>query len=205
MGFASQELSYHEVCQNAIWNLELGTDISEEDWWELFPNFIRNIFPTKLRFLQYCLLSKAITTNVLRNKWDIEISPNCEFCQDAQETILHVFCECELVENLWKKAEQWIQSLFGIQISFSKELIIFNNYKGVASKLMNTFIIILKQLIYSCKCQKIVPTFELYTDKSNYWYQLERLTAIDAQQFDKFNKISRSERIPHAGSYWLLL
>ena len=78
-----------------IWNLELGTNFNHEQWWNLFPEFLEMIKPVKLRYFHYRYITKTLTTNVKRNKWNKEVSPLCSFCQDSPEIVSHLFFECK--------------------------------------------------------------------------------------------------------------
>ena len=53
------------------WQHELKLDKQDDITWKnLLPEFFRMIKPTKLRYFQYRVLTKTLTTNVLRGKWD---------------------------------------------------------------------------------------------------------------------------------------
>ena len=53
-------------------------------------------------------------------------SPFCAFCEDAEETILHMFWECPKVQDFWIEIQGWLQKHFEhcTNVTFSKELII---------------------------------------------------------------------------------
>ena len=55
----------------------------------------------------------------------------CTFCDQVTETTQHLFVECEIIKKLWKSLARWINYMFGIDIVFSPELIIFNDYQGL--------------------------------------------------------------------------
>ena len=47
------------------WDVEnVTTDMTTDDWWALFPDFMQCIKPVKLHFLQYRILTQALTTNI---------------------------------------------------------------------------------------------------------------------------------------------
>ena len=49
----------------------------------------------------------------------------CTFCHNHSETIFHLFIECQYVENLWKRLEQWIYEKCNILFDFSHIEILF--------------------------------------------------------------------------------
>ena len=64
---------------------------------------------TKLRSFQYRLINFAIVTNVQLCKWKVKDSPKCTFCNDKEETYLHLFAQCQTVHNyLWMPLQKWL-------------------------------------------------------------------------------------------------
>ena len=86
-----------------IWNNELNSQMSIQDIWDLFPYFLKQVKPTKLRQLQYRLLTRSLVTNYKCNKWDHNVSKTCAFCNEHTETIHHLFVDCPKVRQLWEK------------------------------------------------------------------------------------------------------
>ena len=35
-----------------LWAIDIGTNIVDEDWWNLFSNFLKQVYATKLRYMQ---------------------------------------------------------------------------------------------------------------------------------------------------------
>ena len=90
-----------EFSSKLIWTQDIGRQISDEDWWQIFPDFLREVYATKLRFFQYRVLTRTLTTNLRRSKWTKTIGPECEFCGKKSETLLHLLFEYEKVFPLW--------------------------------------------------------------------------------------------------------
>ena len=109
---------------------------------------------TKLRYFQYRLLNKDILTNVRRAKW-ADISTKCSFCQCEEETILHIFLECEIVNKIWSALRKWFQKKSKQSVVTKTEIILNNTEDQFA----NVIILIIKQYIYASKCQNKTPSF----------------------------------------------
>ena len=62
-----------------LWESELGCAMSEDHWWSLYPLTLKCAKMPKLRYFQYRLLNKALTTNVMHNRWNKQISDLCIF------------------------------------------------------------------------------------------------------------------------------
>ena len=171
-----------------IWMQELRLDIEiTADSWANILNAPRTIkSSSKLRLLQYKLVNRTLVLNLLRSKWNRETSPLCKFCYTKNETIMHLFYECKLVQKLWKSLTRWAAYHFKIDIEITPELVIFNNYLGTLKRLINNMLLIMKQYIYSTKCKKNELTFCDYANVLHYYYTLEKIYARDGDQIKKF-------------------
>ena len=80
----------------ALWEMELKLTMKMEDFnylWVAFPCVVK---PSKLQNFQYRILTRSLTFNVLRNKWNPQINAKCKLCHKEEETMYHFFCTCEI-------------------------------------------------------------------------------------------------------------
>ena len=101
------------------WREDLGTefveDISQFGQEHLRIYKVTNV--TKYRSFQYRMLQRAIVTNVQLYKWGIKDTSMCTFCNLYEESVIHVFCECEIAMQLWQHVKGYLQNNFvGIEI-----------------------------------------------------------------------------------------
>ena len=171
-----------------IWNNELKLNINEEGWWDMYPIFLSQVKPVKLRFLHYRFITKSLTTNIKRHKWDKNVPPLCSFCQTSDETLQHLFVECKDIEMIWRHLEKWIKYFLNVEVMFNSELICLNNYLGKRKDLINMIIVIVKQYIYACKCLNEKPTCQGSIEKLWYWYRIDKEIARDRNRLVKFEK-----------------
>ena len=75
---------------------------------------------TKLRWFQYRILNRFLTTNSFMCKIGQRIDNVCTFCKKEAETIEHLFVECKVVTNIWSKLQIWIQIKLGIPVVLSR-------------------------------------------------------------------------------------
>ena len=137
------------------WNNELNIGLDKADWENIRIETFKLSLSVKLRWFQYRLLSRRLTTNTTRNRWDKAISPLCNYCQVTDETVLHLLTECPPVKKMWNCLHKWIKYFFKLDIKLNPSLIILNNYenfRGDDHKFINTCILIGKQYIYAQKC-----------------------------------------------------
>ena len=158
------------------WQTELKTQWSDDEWEKIRKYGLQIDQAPKLRMFQYKLLSKKITTNVHRNRWDREISDKCSFCQEKSETVIHLLWECELIKNFWRKLFKWLEYICKIKCNnISLEMIITNQCKGKPNReLLETIILIAKQYIYACKCLGEKVRINVYLEKLHRMYIVNR-------------------------------
>ena len=181
---------YQDGCRsNWERDLDLAIDELKELWNSLYQETRSNTNAAKLRFLQYKILNRILTTNITRAKWDKNVSPFCAFCGAHKETMVHLLFDCAIVQNLWKALKKWLKYFFKIEIEWTKELVILNNYRGKNRKFTNTVILILKQYIYSAKCKQEIPKFSNFSSVLHYWYNIEKTAAWQSKRVTLFTKI----------------
>ena len=73
-----------------LWNTSINFSITNEEMWSLYPEFLKQVKHTKLRYFQYRVLTQTLATNVKQNHRDPQISKNCTFCQNEPELITHL-------------------------------------------------------------------------------------------------------------------
>ena len=71
--------------------------MDEVEWNYIHYANIKCTIETQLRSSYFKLFHKAICTNQFLHRIGRIDSPNCYFCNNLPETILHLFCECEKV------------------------------------------------------------------------------------------------------------
>ena len=149
---------------------------------------MKTIKPTKLQYLQYRVLTRKLTTNIIRHKWNTHISEYCTFCQTEKETIRHLLVECPKVTVLWENLTKMFRCLLRISVNLDPMTIIVNNYKGPCMHMVNSAIIIMKQYIYACKCYEEQPIFVKYMGKLSYSYHIEKTHAFQTGKIEALNK-----------------
>ena len=165
-----------------VWQRQLGLQINDDMWSGNYKKILRQVKPYKLRYLHFRIITRTLTTNVLRNKWKPEVSPLCTFCQADNETILHILFDCPKVKKIWTIVEKALNYYCGLRINLTAQMVIMNNYAGKCKELINSAFIILKQVIYSSKCKGDIPSFNVFMSKVSYWYEIDKAYETGNQQ-----------------------
>ena len=99
---------------------------------------------------------KAIAFNDFLFKINRKDFPICDFCKKFSESIIHVFCECEHVDPIWKNLVKIIQDKHDIDFSITN----FDKMFGIHDDNFLTYIFLcVKYYIYVCKFQNKKPNF----------------------------------------------
>ena len=140
------------------WQSTMHTDLDFNGFIKLFRNIKKCTNHAKLRSFQIRLLNNAIITKKELKKWNIVSNDNCHFCNSAQETVIHLFYECPNAKYCLKKVVEYTNKRTGMENfadRISAENVIFNNFTGDNSQLINFLLLVMKQFIYAQKCRQL--------------------------------------------------
>ena len=90
--------------------------------------------------------------------------PLCSFCGHEMETILHLFCNCNVIKMFWEHLNTLLvyKCVHCQNISFSEELIIFGTKKGVDTDItVELIILVAKFLLYKKNPQRSRPVLNV--------------------------------------------
>jgi len=62
-----------------------------------------------MRVFQYKMLNNVLYLNKKLHQFGKKNSPLCSFCNVAEETPEHAFCECSYTQNLWNQLTTFLQ------------------------------------------------------------------------------------------------
>ena len=170
-----------------IWNVNLGTEYSKDDWAKIRTDSFYLTLSVKLRYFQFRLLSNRITTNYERSKWDKNISPNCQQCNTLMNP-LHILVECKIAKKIWEALAKWLKYMCNIELQVDARTIVINNYKGTYAPLTNTIILITKQHLYAANCLGETPRITSILDKIKDLYYVEWNIAQQNENMTKHTK-----------------
>ena len=197
MSFVCKDM-YHELLKTKVhipeqyvimWGKLLDTDIDEIDWYNSYTDCFAWTISTKLRSFYYQLRVGDIMTNKKLVKMKIKEDPNCTWCTNNTQDLLHLFWECTKVNYLWIYLSKWISSCIGCHLEIKKELIFLHDIDaGNYTTIINLIILITTRYIYVCKCLDHLPTFQGLLKKVSEIEYLERKISIQKGKLYYHNK-----------------
>ena len=163
------------------WKEEIGLDLPQGAY--SFAREIQNIYKvtniTKYRSFQYRLLLRGVVTNIQLYKWNIAPNERCYFCQQERESIVHLMCNCEIIKAIWNQVALYIKERFDVKrINISTKSIIMNQLVQQKGHAANFICLIVKQYIYSTRCQGKSVTLQGIKNKIRQIESVEKYIAI---------------------------
>ena len=175
-----------------FWFDTLGME-GDIDWSIIHDSNFRCSIETQLRSFYFKVFHKAICTNRFLHKIGRNDSPLCHFCKLKEETLIHLFCECDVVTPLWDNMSDFIQSKTGEDFQFSNYQKMFGlDFEDSEHKnAINFLILCLKFFIHRCKFQNVNPSFQAYKNfvkvKFNIEYKIAENKGKLSKHFKKFS------------------
>ena len=148
----TENLLYYQSCkwENEIPNIKM----------EVFTNAVVKIpkltISVKLRSFRCKFLMRAIMTNVKLYAYKIVSTKLCNFCELEEESLIHLFFECQHVQALLR----WLSKFLALSQQIKWEEIVLLSLFPNPAHPGNALVLFTKYYIYSSKCQKRKCTIE---------------------------------------------
>ena len=141
----------------------------------------------KLRSFQFKIIHNIIPTNLSLYKMNIKESPQCEHCLFQNETLVHMFLECSVVEPFWKDVITWwnIKRSDNINPSYTE---ILYGYKPESKSFyaLNHYLLIAKYHIFRTRNQSESPSLKVFLALLENKIKCERQMAIKNSNCRKY-------------------
>lgn len=126
---------------------------------------------TKLVTFQFQILHRILSTNSKLFVFKLLDTELCSFCHETKETIIHLFCECQHVRNIWIVLKQKLAELCGVDVCFNEQTVIFgyNRKTSVNYRAINLLILLAKRFIYIYRCQYTLPNVKSLFEYIKYF------------------------------------
>ena len=109
---------------------------------------------TNLRMFQYKLLNNVLYLNKMLFRFRKVDFPLCSFCNEEEETPLHLFHSCLKTKQLWNKLRQYFSQFINIPHSTPQSSMLGICDNNQHSEQINHLLLIFKFHIYSARNTK---------------------------------------------------
>ena len=84
-------------------SLERVLKLTDIDWTKIYTLPRITTIESSVRTFQYKILNNILYLNEKLFKFNMVESPLCSLCNQASENVLHLFCTCINIRNLWRQ------------------------------------------------------------------------------------------------------
>ena len=172
------------------WQTELNLQDSFK--WQTVYTIINKITKdTNLKWFQLRIQHRILATNTFLTKIGIKQDNKCTFCKNAQETLIHLFYDCEIINCFWQNLADWLKNncTHIVDLQLSKTDIIWGVINKQRGDLVINFIILLgKKFIYKNKYDNTIPNLQNFKYFFKFHYNSEKCIAFNNCEWDSFNK-----------------
>ena len=159
----------------ASWQREITIPTSPTFWDKIFILPFRVGFDHWSKMFQYKILHRILPTNSKLFQYNIKDSELCDFCLIDRESILHIFCECEIATSIWDSVVEWYNS-FGYNLDYlSDAQIVFGDPSF--DPIFNRIILITKIEIFNSKSKNRRVLLGAIIQRLKYQFQIEKFIA----------------------------
>ena len=134
---------------NEKWKNDLQSELTENDWSIIFTISLRVVSDNDMAWFQYRIIHRILGTQSLLFKMSIKDSENCLLCDNSPETLVHIFCKCPKVLQLWRDLEHWICMKTKIALKLRDHEILLGYLKPDYNVPINALILQTKSFIFS--------------------------------------------------------
>ena len=126
-----KELVIKKLDRSAAYRKYTATYNLDEDEWKsiyMMPHTLP--ISNKAKEMHYKIVHGYVATNHLLYKMNIMNSDVCNFCKRCEQTVFHLFYDCNHVKRFLLAVEQWLTRECGIDLKFCAKNVLF----GVVEK-----------------------------------------------------------------------
>ena len=158
---------------------------------------------SKLRAFQFKFRPRKIATNDFLCKIGIKQTDSCSFCEERNETLVHLFWTCRYTQNFWKSMFEWMSQNFKDLENVSPSLsLCFGLIDDVKDLLFHHLLLIARHYIYTCRLENKLPK-QLYIQVLMNSTEIEKQIAfhnndsnVFVRKWSRF-KINLSQNLLH--------
>ena len=156
------------------WETILGYPLN---WKKIYTMPFVATIDTCIQAFQYKIINRIIPTNKYLFKCKLTNSSLCDLCSSNVESIVHLFWECPIIQDLWNSLKLYLQT-YNIQVEFNLHNVMFGLEKLHKYNIANFMILLMKYFIFCSKYRHMIPNFQNFKNYLSIRINIERTIAI---------------------------
>ena len=171
------------------WNSSLNTTYNVNIWKVIFKSCFLTLQDNNLKWFQFRLLHRILGVNSLLYKMKISDNHYCRLCNSNEETIVHLFVECQKSNKLWGEIKNWINKTVNVELNFTPTLILLGHINSDSNQIpINAILMTVKYYIFNCAhLNKELDIFMCQKRVKNMYMEQQSLS-LSLNQLPKFRK-----------------
>ena len=156
-------------------------------WKNIYYKCFKSTSDTKLKWFQFRLLFRILPTNRYLKIMKIKDIDLCIFCNEVEETLDHLFWDCNVVKQFWACIEnQFINNLPHVHsLTLCKELILFGSKQNIyTDRPFDIMILYAKFFIWSSRFSNTRPIGEAFLKQLKIKFKMEKMYSQNSNQKD---------------------
>ena len=176
------------------WNSDLNLTTPIKFFQKAFITSYKCTLDPALRNFNFKFLHRISPHKSFLHKAKLVQSPICNFCNECEQTFIHLFWTCKTTKTFWKEILSWLKDEKHIDtdgLVSSDLLIIYDNVDNFL--LLNTVFVLCKFFIFSCSSSNNALNLRAYISRLRTLYELESNVSFlknkSAANFQKWSPI----------------
>ena len=170
--------------------IKWNTKFDNLQWETIFQKIYITSSDVQLRWFQYRIVHRLLPTQRFLYLRKLVDDPVCTFCNQEEQTLDHLFFECNYVSKLWNDLTEDLKSKCAHcdNLRLSKEFILFGTTGTFFSdKAFDKIILLVKFYIYICKLENSLPTYDRFVAYLKKRVNIEKYMAKTQNATERFN------------------
>ena len=178
-----------ETIKHDKWETMLNIYIPNPVWKRIHKICFKTLNDNYIIYLQYRIINRIQGTRSFLYKMSITNINLCSLCKEHEETLVHLFYDCNHVLTLWNTLYEWIYNITHIRIIPDQKEIILGYLQAYPNPIpINAINLITKSYIFYCSKNNInLNIFHLQSRIKTTIGTMEFL-ATKNNQLEKFNR-----------------
>ena len=156
-------------------------------WKNIYFKCFKSTSDSKLKWFQFRLLFRILPTNRYLKIMKIKDSNLCQFCNQSEETIEHLFWECNVIDQFWMYIKnQFINNLpHAHSLTLTKDLILFGTKTNVyTDRPFDIMIMNAKFFIWSSRFSNSIPMGDIFLKQFKIKLKIEKMYSHNLNRKD---------------------
>lgn len=161
-------------------------NFDEEEWKKIFrePFIITKDYT--IQWFQTRINHKILATNTFLYKIKLTNNPKCTFCSQVDETIEHIFWECEYVNKFLMDVISWMGQQ-NLNVALNEKSFLFSLYNEKEINNVHKLVLMeIKYYIYYSKCSKTDLNLTVLKYRLKLLYKTYKQAAVFEGKYDAF-------------------